>query len=76
VKKIPYTRENVRTDIRSLGNTLIVIMEPETFSLDPNTLVLRNRGELEVQAFLTATNNESLEDLKMVTFTKPAGYSC
>jgi hypothetical protein len=76
VKKIPYTRDNVRMDIRSLGNALIETIEPETFSLDPNTLILKNRGSLDVQAFLTVTKNENLEDLKMTTFTKLAGYSC
>jgi hypothetical protein len=58
-------------DIRSLGNAVIETIEPETFSLDPNTLVLRNRGNLDVRAFLSATKNESLEDLKKVTFPKP-----
>jgi hypothetical protein len=70
VKNILYTRENVRMDIRSLGHAIVETLEPETFSLDPNTLVLRNRGNLDVQAFLTATKNESLEDLKNVKFTR------
>jgi hypothetical protein len=76
VKKIQYTRENVRRDIRSIGNALIETIDPETFSLDPNTLVLRNCGNLTVQAFLTATENESLEELKKVTFTEIAGNAC
>jgi len=76
VKKIHYTRENVRMDIRSIGNALIETLEPETFSLDPDTLLLRNCGNLTVQAFLTATENESLEDLKKVTFTEIAGNTC
>jgi hypothetical protein len=63
-------------DIRSLGNALVEIIEPETFSLDPNTLVLRDCENLNTQAFLTATENESLEDLKEVKFTDIAGNTC
>jgi hypothetical protein len=50
---------------------LVETMEPATFTLEPNTRVLRNRGNLDVQAFLNATESMSLEDLDKVTLTAP-----
>jgi hypothetical protein len=69
VKQIPYTKENIRIDIRSIGSALIETIEPETFALDTKQLALRNRneGSPEVRAFLAATESESLEELKAVS---------
>jgi hypothetical protein len=70
LKQIPYTRENIRKDIRSLGSAVVETVEPETFTLEPDTLILRNHEHRSlVQTFLTATENASLDELKKVSLT-------
>jgi hypothetical protein len=68
LKQIPYTRENIRKDICSLGSAVVESIEPETFTLEPDSLVLRNHEPRSlVQTFLTATESVSLDELSKVS---------
>ena len=58
-------------DIRSVGSVMMELMEPETFILEPQSIILKNADEwkdgLGIKDFLAATQCSTLETLKNVS---------
>ena len=60
--------ESEKNDIRSVGSVMMELMEPETFILEPHSVVLRNADVWKdghgIKDFLTATQHSTLETEK------------
>ena len=63
--------ENERCDIGSIGSVMMELMEPNTYIVEPSTIILRNpdlwKDALDITGFLKATSDRSLEELRGVS---------
>jgi hypothetical protein len=65
--------ESRHDDVRSLGFVMMELMEPSTYLLHPRSAELKSpenwKDGFGIKDFLRATQNQSLEELKEVSFS-------